>query len=512
MKIAIFGLPASGKGTQAQFIENQYNIPQLSTGDMLRRLAKEDKTDLGDRIRAVPTGHFADDELILAAIKKELELPLYKHGILFDGFPRTEQQAKKMIEMDIIPDAVVFIKADEQALRERAVNRRIHQPSGRIYNLISNPPKADGLDDITKEPLTHRDDDKPEYLDKRFNDFNQKTMPAYSLLKALCKYGSGPVLVEVNGMQERNKVSHDLLIGINSAKAILKIRQNHEFVMIQSPYDGRDLKEQETYTRAAMHQSLMQGEIPFASHLLYSQPNVLDYNNEKHRELSREINKHLINHFDKVVIYTTDNLIDKENAIERRMNGKYYFLDHDTNEALNYAVKIKKPVEIRNLDSLEIHKRATDEPSVNLDIGSQSDIDSLIHKIKHNPQLVIVESPYAGTPEEIKRNEYYARSAIKDCLNQGEIPFASHLLYTQTGILDDKQSAQRRLGIEAGLIMGTLCQKSALYKDLGMTIGMEEGIDRAELAGRSVEIREIPDFKDAYEAGLSQGHTRKLKP
>lgn len=510
MKIAIFGLPASGKGTQAQFIQDSYNIPQLSTGDLLRRIAKEDNSEIGERVRAIPTGHFADDELIIAAIKQELQNEKYKSGVLFDGFPRTEAQAKKMIEMDLIPDAVVFLKADEETLKERALNRRIHSASGRIYNLISNPPKNAGFDDITLEPLTHRDDDKPEYLNKRFEDFNNKTMPAFMSLKTLCKYGSGPVLVEVNGMQDKEKVSHDLLIGINSAKAILKIRENHTFVMVQSAFDGKDIDEQLTYTRAAMHECLMNGEIPLSTNILYSQPNILDYNNAEERELSQEINKQLINHFDKVVIYTSEKLIDDTKAVERILNGKKYLLDEDTNIALNHAVSNKKPVEIRNIDTLVIHKRANKEESINIPMPPPL-FSETVDKIKNSPSLVIIESPYAGTPEEIKRNEYYARSAIKDCLNKGEIPFASHLLYTQAGILDDKQSAQRRLGIEAGLIMGTLCQKTTLYKDLGMTIGMEEGIGRAEVAGRSVEIREIPDFKDSYDNAISNIQSKKMK-
>lgn len=509
MKIAIFGLPASGKGTQASFITEKYNIPQLSTGDILRRLAKEDNTELGERIRNIPTGHFADDDLIISAIQKELQDPKYKSGVLFDGFPRTEAQADKMIEMGIIPDAVVFLKADEAPLKERIINRRVHIESGRVYNLITNPPKTDGLDDITKQPLVHRDDDKIEFIEKRFKDFNDKTMPAYLKLKQLCKYGSGPVLVEINGMQEQNKVSHDLLIGLNSANAIFKIRKNHTFVMVQSAYDNKDKEAQLTYTRAAMHECLMNGEIPFASHLLYSQPNILDYDNKEDRKLSQEINKRLIEHFDKVVIYTSNVLVDKENAIERVMNGKKYFLDSDTNIALNHAVENHKLIEIRDIDTLEIHKKAIPEETISIPMPPPV-YSSTLDKISNNPQLVIIESPYAGTPDEIKRNEYYARSAIKDCLNNGEIPFASHLLYTQAGILDDKQSAQRRLGIEAGLIMGTLCQKTVLYKDLGITTGMEEGIERAKLAGRDVEIRDIPDFIEKYSNNTINARKPKL--
>lgn len=497
MNIVIFGLPASGKGTQANFIQNKYNIPQLSTGDMLRRLAKEDESHIGEEVRKIPTGHFANDELIIKALQSELSLPKYNNGVILDGFPRTEEQANKMIEMGFIPDAIVFLKADEDKIKDRAINRRIHPASGRIYNLLSNPPSQDGIDDITKEPLLHRDDDKEEYIEKRFKDFNDKTIPAYLKLKSLCKYGSGPVLVEINGMQDEEKVSLDLMIGVNSAKAIMKIRKNHTFVILQSSNDGFNTEEQMTYTRAAMHECLMNGEIPFASHLLYSQPNILNYEDNEDRELSQEINKRLIENFDKVVIYTSDNMINKKSSIERVMNGKKYFLDNDTNIALNHAVKINKPIEIRNIDNLDIHKRATPENIIDIPMPPTIH-SSTMHKISNSPFLVIIESPYAGTPEEIKRNEYYARSAIKDCLNNGEIPFASHLLYTQAGILDDKQSAQRRLGIEAGLIMGTLCQKTVLYKDLGITVGMDEGIERAKLAGRSVEIRDIPNFIEAY--------------
>lgn len=104
--------------------------------------------------------------------------------------------------------------------------------------------------------------------------------------------------------------------------------------------------------------------------------------------------------------------------------------------------------------------------------------------------LVIVESPYAGpTPFDVKRNEEYARAAMRDCLNKGEAPYASHLLYTQHGVLDDRDPAQRRLGIEAGLAWGAQAHKTVVYADLGISPGMQLGIDRAKRQGRPVEMR-----------------------
>lgn len=520
MNIVLFGLPASGKGTQSQFIENKYGIPQLSTGDMLRRIAKEDQTELGEQVRAVPVGEFASDELIIKAIKEELKKDKYEKGVVFDGFPRTEQQANKMIDMGIIPDAVVFLKADEEKVKERTVNRRVHIESGRVYNLITSPPVTEGIDDVTGQSLTHRDDDKPEYIEKRFKDFNEKTMPAFLTLKSLCKYGSGPVLVEINALQDKDKVSHDLDIGLGSARAIHQIRENHTFALIQTPLNikSEKLHEQETLTRSAMHQSLMHGEIPFSPHLLYSQPNILNLKDQEQKELMQEITKRFIDHFDKLVIYISKDNTDHENTVTRKINSnggsREITLDNDTNEILNYAYKNKKQIELRNLDKLIVHKEVEKTIPVDL-VLDKTNIHNgkTANNIKHNPNFVIIESPYAGGPDDIKRNEYYARAAVVDCLNKGEIPVASHLLYTQAGILDDTQSAQRRLGIEAGLITGRICSKSVMYANYGMSPGMEEGVERAKREGRSVEIRNIPDFEKKYETAVSpEPKLKKRKP
>ena len=112
-------------------------------------------------------------------------------------------------------------------------------------------------------------------------------------------------------------------------------------------------------------------------------------------------------------------------------------------------------------------------------------------------RLVIVESPYAGkTPEEVEENLRYARACVADCLTRGEAPFASHLLYTQEGILDDTVPNDRELGIEAGLAWGSRADATVVYTDLGLSQGMRRGSVRAYAQGRVVELRTIPDWKD----------------
>lgn len=491
MKIVMFGLPASGKGTMSYELEKTLNIPQLSTGDLLRRLHKEDNTALGDEVRKVPTGHFASDELIIKAIKEELKKDKYKNGVIFDGFPRTETQAKKMIEMDLMPDAVVFLKAKSEEIIERIVNRRVHPSSGRIYNLISNPPKNPEVDDITNEPLVHREDDKLEFIEKRLMDFKDKTLPAFNMLKSLCKYGSGPVLVEVNSMNMPKKVFHDLLVGIKSTKSIQAIRKDHQFAFVQTPFNGTTtemIAKQTNYARSCVHEVLMEGEIPFSSNIFYSQENILNFNDPVKREIALNISKQLLSEFGKLIVYSDNDIADPYNSLTITVNDKSILVDHDTKELVDYAIAHNIPVETKQNPYFKNDDRYFKNTK---DFYSQEIDDIAIPDFTQKAVLTLIESPYAGTPDEILENEAYARYAAKDCLSKNEIPFASHILYTQPGVLDDTQSAQRRLGIEAGLIMGQLCQKTALYEDRGVTIGMEEGIERAKAFGREIEHRTL---------------------
>lgn len=206
MRIVLFGPPASGKGTQAYLLKEALNIPHLSTGDLLRRVAKEN-TELGNEVRAVPVGHFASDDLIVRLLKAELEKDEYSNGVLLDGFPRTKAQALTMQEMGLVMDFAVNLVVNEDILTQRLVNRRVHPGSGRIYNLIGAPPKVDGIDDVTGEPLVHRDDDKLEVVQQRFADYRNKTVPAVEVFR-----NSGVRWIEVNGEQD-SAVVFDQIMG-----------------------------------------------------------------------------------------------------------------------------------------------------------------------------------------------------------------------------------------------------------------------------------------------------------
>ena len=212
MRIVLFGPPASGKGTQAYLLKDALDIPHLSTGDLLRRVAKEDNQG-GEKVRAVPVGHFASDDLIVALLKAELEKDAYANGVLLDGFPRTKAQATTMQELGLVMDVAVNLTVNEDVLTQRLVNRRVHPSSGRIYNLIGAPPKVEGLDDITGEPLVHRDDDKLDVVQQRFADYRNKTLPAVEVFRQ-----SGVRWIEVDGEQDSPVVFEQIMSNLKTPR------------------------------------------------------------------------------------------------------------------------------------------------------------------------------------------------------------------------------------------------------------------------------------------------------
>src|SRR6056300_381977 len=160
MKIILIGAPGAGKGTQAAFITKEFDIPQISTGDMLRE-AVQAKTELGLQAKDfMNQGKLVPDDLIIDLVKLRINKEDCKKGFLLDGFPRTIPQAQAMIDEDITIDYVIEVAVPDHEIIKRLTGRRIHPASGRIYHIINNPPKKDGFDDITGEPLVLRDDDK----------------------------------------------------------------------------------------------------------------------------------------------------------------------------------------------------------------------------------------------------------------------------------------------------------------------------------------------------------------
>jgi len=177
MKLILLGAPGAGKGTQAAFICQKYGIPQISTGDMLRAAVKAG-TPLGVQAKAVmDAGGLVSDELIINLVKERIAQPDCANGFLFDGFPRTIPQADAMKAAGIKLDYVLEIDVPFAAIIERMSGRRSHPPSGRTYHVRFNPPKAEGKDDVTGEPLVQRDDDKEETVKKRLDVYSAQTRP-----------------------------------------------------------------------------------------------------------------------------------------------------------------------------------------------------------------------------------------------------------------------------------------------------------------------------------------------
>ena len=180
MKLILLGAPGAGKGTQAAFITQKYGIPQISTGDMLRAAVKAG-TPLGLQAKGVmESGGLVSDELIIDLVKERIAQPDCVNGFLFDGFPRTLPQAEAMKQAGVQLDYVLEIDVPFDAIIERMSGRRSHPASGRTYHVKFNPPKAEGKDDLTGEPLVQRDDDKEETVRKRLQVYNDQTRPLVS--------------------------------------------------------------------------------------------------------------------------------------------------------------------------------------------------------------------------------------------------------------------------------------------------------------------------------------------
>ncbi|MDP3672036.1 MAG: adenylate kinase [Telluria sp.] len=175
MRLILLGAPGAGKGTQANFIKEKYNIPQISTGDMLRAAIKAG-TELGMAAKKVmDAGGLVSDDIMIGLVKDRLKEPDCANGYLFDGFPRTIAQADAMKDAAINVDYVLEIDVPDESIVERMSGRRSHPGSGRVYHLKFNPPKVDNLDDVTGEALIQRDDDKAETVMKRLAVYHAQT-------------------------------------------------------------------------------------------------------------------------------------------------------------------------------------------------------------------------------------------------------------------------------------------------------------------------------------------------
>ena len=177
MRLILLGAPGAGKGTQAAFICQKFNIPQISTGDMLRAAVKAG-TALGVEAKTVmASGALVSDDLIINLVKERITQPDCAHGFLFDGFPRTIPQADALKFAGVKLDYVLEIDVPFESIIERMSGRRSHVASGRTYHVSHNPPKVAGKDDVTGEALIQREDDKEETVRKRLEVYSAQTRP-----------------------------------------------------------------------------------------------------------------------------------------------------------------------------------------------------------------------------------------------------------------------------------------------------------------------------------------------
>jgi adenylate kinase len=177
MRLILLGGPGAGKGTQANYIKEKYQIPQISTGDMLRAAVREG-TPLGLAAKEImDAGGLVSDEIIINLVKERIQASDCRNGFLFDGFPRTLPQAGAMKQAGVKIDYVVEIAVDDEEIVKRMSGRRAHLASGRTYHVIFNPPKVAGKDDLTGEDLVQRDDDQEETVRKRLEIYHAQTAP-----------------------------------------------------------------------------------------------------------------------------------------------------------------------------------------------------------------------------------------------------------------------------------------------------------------------------------------------
>ena len=202
MRLILLGGPGAGKGTQANFIKEKYQIPQISTGDMLRAAIKAG-SELGMEAKGyMDSGGLVPDGVIIGLVQERIKEADCQRGFLFDGFPRTIPQADAMKDAGVAIDAVVDINVPDTEIIKRMSGRRVHLASGRTYHIIFNPPKEEGKDDVTGEALIQRDDDQEETVRKRLDVYHAQTEPLIDYYKSWESSGdsAAPKYIRIEGV------------------------------------------------------------------------------------------------------------------------------------------------------------------------------------------------------------------------------------------------------------------------------------------------------------------------
>lgn len=218
MKLVILGPPGAGKGTQAEFIINKYNIPHISTGDIFRENIKNN-TDLGKEAKSyMDKGLLVPDEVVIKIVQDRISRDDCKDGFLLDGFPRTVTQAvsldAQLDKLNTKLDKVINIDVDQSILVDRAVGRRICKTCGATYHVKYNPPKVEGICDKDNTPLIQRDDDVKETVENRIKVYLDQTVPLldYYVAQELLQ----ELLVNVDGSKDIKEVSEEIVKGLEN--------------------------------------------------------------------------------------------------------------------------------------------------------------------------------------------------------------------------------------------------------------------------------------------------------
>jgi adenylate kinase len=218
MRLILLGGPGAGKGTQANLIKDRYQIPQISTGDMLRAALKEG-TELGLKAKEyMDAGKLVPDDVIIGLVKERIKESDCEKGFLFDGFPRTIPQADAMKEAGVPIEAVVDIDVPDGEIIKRMGGRRVHLASGRTYHIVFNPPKEEGKDDETGEPLIQRDDDKEETVHKRLDVYHAQTEPLVDYYKDWERSGESvaPKYIRIDGVGKVEEIRDQIYAALDN--------------------------------------------------------------------------------------------------------------------------------------------------------------------------------------------------------------------------------------------------------------------------------------------------------
>jgi adenylate kinase len=216
MRVILLGAPGAGKGTQAQFICEKYDIPQISTGDMLRAAVKAESA-LGLQVKdLMASGGLVSDDIIIALVKERITESDCANGFLFDGFPRTIPQAEAMVTAGVNIDYVVEIDVNDEEIVGRLSGRRVHADSGRVYHVIYNPPKVEGKDDESGEDLIQRADDSEETVRKRLGIYHDQTKPLVAFYKQFEAEHAGTKYVHVPGVGSLEDIKAKVMISLGA--------------------------------------------------------------------------------------------------------------------------------------------------------------------------------------------------------------------------------------------------------------------------------------------------------